>query len=157
MKYSAGSAMKQRRKTGNFLSIPDGEGGYFFGRELREGMVAFYDAKSAFPLAPDKLADRPILFAVAVMNHAIARGRWRILGHAPLEPRLMAPVDCFMQDAINGKFSIYKEGGVIIPATRAEIEGLERVAAWEPEHVEERLRDHYANWKNRWVEQLKPR
>jgi len=33
--------------------------------------------------------------------------------------------------------------------------GLERAAVWGPSHVEDRLRDHYAGRKNKWVESLR--
>ena len=34
---------------------------------------------------------------------------------------------------------------------------LFRLAVWEPAHVEDRLRDHYAGAPNKWVESLRPR
>jgi hypothetical protein len=85
------------------------------------------------------------------MNHAIKTGRWPIVGHIPLEDGLRAPPQ-FIQDPLNlNSFSIY-ENGEIRPATRSEIIGLERVVAWEPANVEDRLRDHYAGRKNKCLE-----
>ena len=97
---------------------------------------------------------RPILFYVAVMNRAIKEKRWTVEGHSPLEEGLQSPPR-FIQDALNKKkFEIY-EHGRIRPATRQECLGLEREAVWEPEHVEDRIRDHYAGRPNKWVELLK--
>ena len=88
------------------------------------------------------------------MGSAIKKGRWPILGHIPLEGQLTDPPR-FIQDELNKKsFQIYK-AGVIIPATREQCEGLERSAVWDPEQVEDRLRDHYAGRINKWVESLK--
>ena len=57
--------------------------------------------------------------------------------------------------------SIYQEVPELAPlyerlAIAEECVGLERAAVWEPEHVEDRLRDHFAGRSNRWVESLKP-
>jgi hypothetical protein len=52
--------------------------------------------------------------------------------------------------------SLY-EKGQIRPATKKECIGLEREAAWDPTHVEDRIRDYYAGRKNKWVESLKIR
>lgn len=154
---SLGKAKRQRRRPGNFLAIPDGSGRWFFGRELREGVVALYDLRSSLLLIPEQIVGSAILFKIPVMNYAITKNLWTVIGWLPLEPTLAKPVDFFMQDAMNGRFSIYREGGRIVPATRAEIEGLEREAAWEPEHVEDRLRDHYAGRPNKWFESLRPK
>lgn len=62
-----------------------------------------------------------------------------------------------MQDIIDpSQFSIYNpNNGEIIRATKEECSGLERSAVWEPEHVEDRLIDHFENRPNKWVESLK--
>jgi len=56
--------------------------------------------------------------------------------------------------SIQSAFQIYLAGH-IRQASRAECEGLERCAVWEPEHVEDRLRDHFAGKPNVWVESLR--
>jgi hypothetical protein len=72
-------------------------------------------------------------------------------GTAPAE--VLAPVPTFVRDAIGGGFLIYLRG-VVRSATRAECVGLERCAVWAPEHVEDRLRDHFRGRPNKWVESL---
>jgi hypothetical protein len=150
---------RPRRVPGNFISIPDGNGGHYFGRELREGVVAFYDLRSSKILSLDLIANTPILFKLPVMNYAFKPGigKWQYIGHSPLEPSLTAPVEFFMQDSLTGEFSLYKEGGLIVPATADQIVGLECTAVWNPEHVEDRLRDHYDGVPNIWFESLKPK
>ena len=61
-----------------------------------------------------------------------------------------------MQDVITKEFSIYHQGN-ILPATYEEIKNLECAAVWEPEHVEDRLRDYFSGVPNVWVEDLKPK
>ena len=100
----------------------------------------------------ERIVERPVLFYVAVMHHAIRTGRWPVAGYVPLDGRLRRP-STFIQDPLDkNSFSIY-ENGRIRRATRQECIGLERAAVWEPEHVEARLLDHYAGRKNRMVEE----
>jgi hypothetical protein len=88
------------------------------------------------------------------MNYAIKKGLWPIVGHVPSEDQLKAPPR-FIQDALNkDRFEIY-EDGKIRPSTRGECSSLECTAVWDPEHIEDRLRDHYAGRKNKWVESMK--
>ena len=78
-----------------------------------------------------------------------------VVGNGPLENELRTPPPRFIQDALRpDQFRIY-ENGKIRSATKEECLGLEREAVWDPEHVEERIRDHYAGRKNRWVESLR--
>jgi len=39
--------------------------------------------------------------------------------------------------------------------TRKESQGLEAAAVWEPEHIEDRLRDHFDGKPNKWLESLR--
>jgi hypothetical protein len=117
---------------------------------------AIYDARTTEELPITDTVKRPILFYVAVMNRAIKEKRWSVAGYIPLEEGLQSPPR-FIQDALNkNKFEIY-EHGRIRPATRQECLGLERESVWEPEIVEERIRDHYAGRPNKWFELLKMR
>lgn len=88
------------------------------------------------------------------MNRTVKTGQWPVVGRAPLDKGFTLPLQ-FIQDPLNkNSFSIY-DNGQIRRATRQECIGLERAAVWEPEHVEERLRDHYAGCRNKWAESLR--
>jgi hypothetical protein len=94
------------------------------------------------------------------MHYAITSGIWEVVGRVPLSEDLKEIPRFFKQDMMNGAISIYQEIPELapyyeIPATLAEIEGLECAAVWDPEHVEDRLRDHFAGRPNIWVESLK--
>ena len=69
----------------------------------------------------------------------------------------MNPIAFFIQDPINGEFSIYSDGGKIVPATPEEIVGLESASVWDPGHVEDRLRDYFLGVPNKWEVSLKPK
>lgn len=150
------SLRRPRRKRGNALAIPDGFGGWFFGRELSKPLIGFYDLRSKNLLEPTQILGTPILFKVFVSDYAITDHIWRRIGWKPLEPDLSRPVDFFTQDALSGQLKIYKQGGLTIPATEDMVEGLECAAVWDPQHVEERLKDHYAGRSNRWFDSLRP-
>jgi hypothetical protein len=148
---------RQRRIVGDVVRIDLGDGTHTYARVLAEASFAFYDARSRVDLSAEEVVGKPVLFIVAVMNHAVTRGRWPRVGHVALEEKLATPPPTFIQGAIDGRqFRIY-EKGTMRPATREECEGLERCAAWDPTHVEDRLLDHYAGRPNVWFESLKIR
>ncbi len=95
-----------------------------------------------------------VLFRLWVHKSAYTDGRWRKTGKAQVPSELGETVDRFMQDAITGNLSIYRDQSEI-PGRLEECLHLERAAVWDPEHVESRLEDHLAGRPNKWVESLK--
>jgi hypothetical protein len=145
----------QKRVVGDIVRVDLSDGFRSYARVLNEALFAFYDNRLGEELPLNRIIALPILFQVPVMDHAVKRGRWVIVGNAPLDDRLLNPPPRFMQDAIRkDRFRIYVNGQ-IRPATKEECVGLEREAVWDPTHAEDRLRDHYAGRKNKWVESLK--
>jgi hypothetical protein len=148
-------AKRQKRTLGDVVLIDLGDGLYGYARTLEEALYAFYDCHTKQVLPVDEIVRRPVLFQVAVMDHAVKSGRWKVLGNVALDGALLNPPARFIQDPLRpDQFSLYEKGRTR-PATRAEAVGLERAAVWEPSHVEDRLRDHYAGRKNKWVESLR--
>jgi hypothetical protein len=148
---------RQKRVIGDVVEINLGDGKRSYARVLPEGAFAFYDCVSTEELNPEEVISRPILFIVGVMKHAVTSGRWRRVKTLPLEKHLVELPPEFIQDPIDPtRFRIYQNGKAR-PATREECEGLERAAAWDPTHVEDRLLDHYAAKPNKWVESMKIR
>jgi hypothetical protein len=148
-------AKKQERRVGDVVRIGLDDSHHGYARVLPEASFAVYDYYGAEDLSLAELTKLPILFRVAVMDWAVKKGRWTSIGNAPLEPSLLALPPKFIQDKVNkGKFSIY-ENGQIRPASKEECLGLESAAVWDPSHVEDRVRDHYAGRSNKWVESLK--
>ena len=146
----------EKRTIGDIVKIPLGDGTHAYARVLPDASLAFHDSRGTEELAVEDVVRKPILFFAAVMDHAIKKGRWPIAGHVTLNDNLQAPPR-FIQNAFDkSRFEIY-ENGRIRPATRHECVGLERMAVWEPEHVEDRLRDHYAGRTDKWSESLKMR
>jgi hypothetical protein len=143
---------RQRRRVGEFLRIDLGDEYHTYARVIEDASYIIYDARTREELPVAEIATLPHLFQIAVMKHAVTRGRWRIIGQVPLTAIEAEPLAKFIQDPIRPEqFQIY-EHGEIRPATRDECTGLERAAVWEPEGVEERIRDHYAGRVNKVVE-----
>jgi hypothetical protein len=127
---------------------------------LEEPLFAFFDYCVDAVAVPtiNEITSKPILFRIWIMNHAVTRGRWSVIGHAPVPDKLLDSPWFFKEDPISGKLSLTQLGaGDEIPATLAQCKALECAAVWDPEHVEDRLRDHFAGRPNKWVESLRVR
>jgi hypothetical protein len=157
----ATSPKRQRRKPGKVVKVELGNGNYALALVLNEPLVAFYDRSFSCGEVPDAdFINTPIAFTLMVMNYAITSGRWRIVGSAEVPSNLAPPPQFCKEDPVSGKLSIYQELAELAPnyeraAKPGECVGLETAAVWEPEHVEDRLRDHFAGVPNKWVEQLR--
>ncbi|MHB8254362.1 MAG: immunity 26/phosphotriesterase HocA family protein [Acidiferrobacter sp.] len=145
---------KIKRTVGDVVTIAIGKGTLCFGRVLAEPLMAFYDLQAKRIPSIKEIIYSPILFKVWVMNHAVTSGRWHVIGSAPLDVTLWESVKFFKLDPLSKESYIYSNGEET-PASLEECEGLERAAVWDPQHVEDRLRDYYAGVPNRWVESLK--
>jgi hypothetical protein len=144
-----------RRTLGAILAIPIGTQEHCFALTLPDADFAFFGPEAANDATTKKLFTHSPLFRVAVNKSAWVTGRWRKLATLEVPDAILAPAPKFIQDKLNpSNFQLYV-GGEIRPATRSECEGLERASVWDPEHVEQRLRDHFAGVPNVWVEQLR--
>jgi hypothetical protein len=144
----------QKRRVGDIVKIPLGDTTHAYARVLPDASFAFYDSRGTEEMEIDRIVGLPVLFFAAVMKRAINSGRWKVVGHISRGDGLRAPPQ-FIQDPLDkNRFRIY-EDGQMRPATRQECLGLECAAVWEPEHVEGRLRDHYAGRKNETFERLR--
>jgi hypothetical protein len=149
-------AKRQKRTVGDFVKIKLDECHHAYARVLEKALFAFYDAFTDKGLSLEEIKARPILFKIWVMNVAVTSGRWEIIGNAPLEKNLLEQPYFFKKDPLSPKsLSIYHEGNER-PATLEECKNLECAAVWDAEHVEDRLRDHYAGKSNKWVESMRP-
>lgn len=143
------------------MVIPLGHGQFGLARDLGTE-VEFYDRLAAEDesVNPTDLDGYSVAFRVPVMDSAFKRGgRWRVIGRHPLRDDESPDTRRFKQDAITGELSIYWEDSVRgtwheEPATLEECADLERSAVWNANHIEDRLRDHFAGRPNIWVGSL---
>lgn len=145
---------KQKRTVGAIVKVPFNDGYHTYARILKDAHFAFYDCRTHNNMQKEisQIGSCQILFTIGVHNDVITSGRWQVLGLMKLEPHLSIPPPTFIQDSTDPtNISIY-QNGIEHPATIQDCIGLERLAVWDSEHVEERLRDHYSGQVNRWVE-----
>jgi len=145
-----------RRKIGNVVSVPLGNGRFGFGWVLKEPLVAFFDFSSDNPAPPvAEVIRKPVAFRICVMKVALT-STWPVIGHADIPVELQEEPWFFMQDDISGALSITRDGDERVPADLEQCESLECAAAWSACHVEQRLRDHFAGVPNSSVEFFRP-
>jgi hypothetical protein len=122
--------------------------------------VALYDVQTKTDDKPDleSIYGARILFIVTVMKSGLNGARWPVIDSRELEQELSYPTLYFIRDKMSGEYSIYRSSdGHTHPSSYEECKALEAAAVWEPEHVEDRLRDTFAGRQNRWAEQLRAR
>jgi len=147
----------RKPREGSLLRISLGDGTDVFARVIPNSQVAVYAHRVSQGDAPPPgvFGSKP-LWKLTVMKSALISGRWKVVDARPLEPELASPVEYFMRDRLTGRYSVYRSSdGHTRDSTFEECKGLEAAAAWEAEHVEDRLRDYFAGRPNAWAEQLK--
>lgn len=143
---------KRRWVPGAVVKIPLPDGTHTYGLQRKDPLISVFDIRTADDLAPEEVAQRPVLFAVWVM--ARARALWPVIGEVTLSPAMESPESFVKRDLISGKVTTYTEGRER-PAEPGEIAKLEVAAVWDPEHVVDRVVDHFAGRPNKWVESLR--
>jgi hypothetical protein len=158
---------RQNRAEGRVVRVDLGDGRHAYGRQLWSINVEFYDhvdtAGKTIELLD--LVDKPVAFTIWLTDRCFQRnGRWTLLDTIPLLDRERQRSDVkFRQDMPSGALTI--ESRPHPPsldfrrrtATAEECQSLEQAAVWSPEHVEDRLRDHFDGRPNTWVESLRPK
>lgn len=137
---------RQRVKDGDILAIKIGHELYAFGRVI-DGAIAVYNYTSEDMNKLPDIEDRYFLFIVTVYVDVLSSGEWPRVGRDNLKLSLPR---YFKRDQISGKYSIYdcneeKE----YPATRDDCIGMEKLAVWHKEIVEERIRDSLKGVRSR--------
>lgn len=134
---------------GTYVLIPLADGSFGYGRVLQFPYAAFYDLRSDSPISDIARIDAaPVLWRLSVRITG-GHERWPKLGHAPLTGAVAEPVTFFTQEVgVIDSCEIYDTEGMVRRARPEECIGLERSAAWDARHVEERLLDHFMGREN---------
>jgi hypothetical protein len=148
---------RQQRTIGSVVKVPLNTGYYTYARILKSPYFAFYDflaKEDVYNL--DLIVSSPVLFITSVSHYSVTSGLWVKIGKLPLEKNLLKIPPQFIQDSIQpNRFEIVYDDGRKKKATAEECTGLERLAVWTPESIQERLNDHFAGRENYWVEPAK--
>ncbi len=143
----------KKPQEGDVLEIPLPEGQIAYGRVLKSPLVAFYAVRTKVPLTIEQALASPVAFKVWAILSAVKSGRWRIVGHAPLEDALKTTPTFYKVDSITKALGLY-HAGKTEPATVEQCADLECAAVWSAQHLEDRLADFFADRPNKWVESL---
>lgn len=147
----------RRAETGDVVKITLGKDVLTYAQALENPLFAFYDRESKTEMQIADIVRLPIAFEIYVVNSAVTSGRWTVVGNVRLSPELLVLPKFFIEDGLKrGSFRV-KQGEREWHAVRDDCIGLERAAVWDAEHVEDRLRDHYAGRPNKWLESLRIR
>src|SRR5690349_19184880 len=146
-----------RRRVGDIVEVPLDMQHSAFGWVLDAPLVAFFDYRCPTKLVPaiKEIARKPIAFRIWVMKYALTSGRWPVLGNLTIPESVREPPWFSKCDPITRKVTITKTGDEEVEADPELSAPLEAAAVWDPEHVVDRLRDHFEGRPNRWVESLK--
>ena len=150
---------KNTRSVGDIVSVPLGANQAAFGWVLNDPLVAFFDYVTDADVVPDIeiIVKKPIVFRLWVMKYAFSGGLWVVVGHLPVPADVLEPPWFFKQDPITVRLSVTQTGAEEVPADVERCKALECAAVWDPQHVADRLRDHFAGRPNKWVDSMKIR
>lgn len=144
---------------GNIIKIKIDENGFGFGRIIEGGFIEFYDLKldgNQLEDIENKVISSRVIFTLSVHDIWKKNGDWEVIGNN--NNNISTIPQQFLQDIANpNDIKIIDSFGNARAATIGEIQGLERFAVWEDNHVEDRLRDHFNGKQNIWVELQKPK
>lgn len=150
---------RQTWKAGAIVQIVIGDDQACYALLLQKPYVAFFDFVSMPGNLPtlESLRRCKVAFIIGIYQEIITKGIWRIVERADeLLSTITIPPFC-IYDTISGRFSKYFKDGTTAPATREECEGLEQVAAWDSNHVEDRLRAMLEGVPDLWSESMRNR
>jgi hypothetical protein len=142
---------RQCVKPGDILKVGIDNVSHTYARILNDASVAFYDCKTSEELKDiEKIILSPVLFIITVNREVLISGEWPKIGSIPLEDHLKKnPPKYIKAFGHKNRFEIY-DNGKIRPATKDECLGLELMASWAKQHIEERLQYHY-DGKTSWL------
>jgi hypothetical protein len=147
-----------RRREGDVLKIALGDGRHSYAQVSGDPLVVFFEGAFTDDLPLSRVPHLPVLFRIWVHDDAIKKGVWPVIGNQPLTPENEAEPFFYKQDDMTGALSLYHstfdQTGWERPSSATECAGLECAAVWDAEHVEDRLRDHYAARPNKWLQTL---
>jgi hypothetical protein len=130
---------RRRPKTGDVIQVSLPDGTYAYGRVMRGG-VGFYRLRTDEPSRPP-IGSRDYEFVVGVYDDALRQ--WPVVGHDP--PRdgedVWAPPSYIENIRALGTFQIYHKG-VLRPASKDEVRGLDAQGVYDHNHVIDRLVTH---------------
>lgn len=152
---------RQRRTLGAIYEVPLEGGKYYaYAQELLMNQSAFFDCYFTERITDlNVLQNCKIAFIIGVYNDIITKGIWPKVGKMPIRDELQMPPNKYVHDILKpGTFLLYNTmTGEMTPSTKEEVRGLEAAAAWDVNHVEDRLMAHFFGGECIWMLEDKKR
>ncbi len=148
---------RQQWSRGAVVAVPLGDGIHSYAQMLDFPEYAFFDCRTNDELPTADIIAQPVLFRLWVTVSAHSTGRWKKVGPAEVSVTLQKPVLRYNQDPLQPEdIRLTFDGANETLGTVEDCEGLECAAVWEAEHVEDRLRSHFAGIPCEWTLSMRP-
>jgi hypothetical protein len=139
---------------GDLFSIPLSDGRIGYAQWLADGTACIYLAADSEVHPIDRVATLPMAFRVLVFKDTLSRFGWSKIGVAPVPAEHSVPQRYVKKDPLSGQVSLYFEGKEV-PATLAEVRGLETLAVWAHPHIVERLEAQLAGKESKFLKSVR--
>lgn len=145
----------KRCKPGDFIRI-DLDGKWAYGRVF-ENVVGFYNLLSQQEDDLSFISHQDFLFKLPVMRNALDGKTWPVIGHNPIAQYEEEPVEFLSvrTNTDNAEYFGTISGSDCYPISYEKAKTLELLAVYEPEHIVERLIDHFEGRKNPTAEMFR--
>lgn len=129
---------------GNYVEITISNNRICYGVVSAAEHLAVMDYCDTKKLTSKEIELLSVLFEVPVMKYGIGKNGWPLAGKIAINENLNHHPHYYKKDPINGKLGIVDSSFMNeVPATESECVGLEEAAVFDPEHIVERLNEHY--------------
>lgn len=148
--------MNKKQKIGNIFKVPFLENLNAYCRLIDNHIFTFYDVFTENELKGLDLIKLKKLFTIYIHKDVFKKSEWQLVDNLPLQDiELESSPSFFKQDVGNKKLCwIVNSNGEEKQVEPTECIGLEKLAVWDYEQVESRLRDHYYKQENKFVKHM---
>lgn len=138
-----------RRKPGQILRIPLGNGVFAYGQTRTISGCIFFDYKDdGIATDPQFVIKQPVIFQIGIDDYAIRDQLWEVIAVLPVNPEFDQSKRAFTYNSDTNEYYIWEKGKDQIPATPEDIKGLEAIASWGHRSAEQRLIDYFEGRPN---------
>lgn len=147
-------------KTGDVIAIDVRNIYRFYAQVLNKPLYRFFN-NTDMDAKIDRIISSEEIFKVWVVDDAIKRPNWHIVGNVTLEKDALSSPWFHRKDKLSGTIYKYRSrpdlnaGYEELECSLEEANKLEAAAVWSGDHIEERLQDWLAGKENRWTKLLR--
>ena len=148
--------MQKNKKVGNIYKISISESTHTYGRQIDNYIFTFFDLFVDTELSKDEIVSAKPLFSLGVHKDVFKKSRWELIGNIPLtDSEIANPPLFFKQDIGNASLCwIVNTKGEEKKVSPDLCIGLERLASWDYQQVEGRLRDVFLKRENKFAKSM---